>query len=67
MKPTDTELLNALESFINNEPLLLWKGDGEYPLRMAGPDAASRCVGLSLLGGRRTLREAIGQLIEGPK
>ena len=51
---TDTELLDALERNIKKESLTLWDGIGEFP---GGPG-----LGLSLLGGDRTLREALALL-----
>ena len=48
---TDTELLNALELHIKENPLVLWNGEGTFP--------GERAAGLSLCRGRRTLRQAI--------
>ncbi len=51
---TDTERLNALQDFIAKEPLTLWLGVGEFP---------KQPVGISLLSGDRTLREALDQCL----
>lgn len=50
---TDSELLDALEQFVEKEPLTLWYGDGQFP--------GGRTSGLSLLGGMRSLRKALDQ------
>lgn len=48
---TDTELLDFLERTIKEEPLTLWEGTGKFPGGITS--------GLSLLSGRRSLREAL--------
>lgn len=55
----DSELLDALERCINKtRGLVLWDGIGEFPGRC--PQCGiSKLAGLSLLQGRRTLREAL--------
>lgn len=50
---TDTELLDAWERKIKREPLLLWDGAGSFA------SAKGSALGLSLVAGARTLREAI--------
>lgn len=54
---TDTERIDALEAFIQTQPLLLWRGGYDYP---GGPIS-----GLSLVGGGRTLREALDACFAG--
>ncbi len=50
---TDTERLDALEIFIRKEPLTLWFGKAGFP--------GGKTTGLSMLSGRRSLREALDQ------
>lgn len=58
---SDSELIDALEYFVkNNQPLCIWLGNGKFPGEYKMP-------GLSLLGGTRTLREALGNLCAPPK
>lgn len=47
---TDTERLNSLETFVREQPLLLWDGNGDFP--------GGRSRGLSLRQGKN-LRRAI--------
>lgn len=58
--PTDTEMLDALEKLVQECPLVLWGAAGTpHDFR----EAKQQANGLSLLGGRRTLREALGNIV----
>ena len=50
-RPSDTQLLDALERFVQEEPLVLWDGIGRFP--------GGRLSGLSVCDGHRTLRQAL--------
>ncbi len=56
----DAELLDALERYIKREPLVLWFGHGVFPAPGSG------LWGLSLMGGQRSLRDALKGLIPAP-
>ena len=57
--PSDKEVLDRLECFIQSRPLVLWRGDGKFP-------GGSGIVGISLMSGTRSLREALALVVLAP-